>query len=107
MGDRFGDGNPDEKPTHEVCVDNFYISKYEVTLAAFKVFADDTGYITDAEKDSSGCVTLDDTRWRADAKLNWKNPGFPQKATSPAVCVSYSTSDIFRYFMTLINTLYF
>jgi len=31
MGDTFGDGDGDEKPVHEVCVDDFYIGKYEVT----------------------------------------------------------------------------
>jgi formylglycine-generating enzyme required for sulfatase activity len=31
MGDIFGDGDADEKPVHEVCVNDFYISKYEVT----------------------------------------------------------------------------
>jgi len=31
MGDAFGDGAADEKPVHEVCVNDFYIGKYEVT----------------------------------------------------------------------------
>ena len=31
MGDTFGDGRPDELPVHEVCVDDFYLGKYEVT----------------------------------------------------------------------------
>ena len=31
MGDTFGDGQADEKPVHTVCVDDFYIGKYEVT----------------------------------------------------------------------------
>ncbi|MFV1974915.1 MAG: caspase family protein [Candidatus Scalindua sp.] len=31
MGDTFGDGEDDEKPVHEVCVDVFYIGKYEGT----------------------------------------------------------------------------
>lgn len=31
MGDTFGDGDDDEKPVHEVCVDGFSIAKYEVT----------------------------------------------------------------------------
>lgn len=31
MGDTFGDGVSDEKPVHEVCVNDFYIGKYEVT----------------------------------------------------------------------------
>ena len=31
MGDTFGGGDQDEKPVHEVCVDDFYLGKYEVT----------------------------------------------------------------------------
>lgn len=31
MGDIFGGGNANEKPTHEICVGDYYISKYEVT----------------------------------------------------------------------------
>lgn len=31
MGDTFGDGGIDEKPTHQVCLDDFYIGKFEVT----------------------------------------------------------------------------
>jgi formylglycine-generating enzyme required for sulfatase activity len=31
MGDTFGDGDKDENPVHEVCLDDFYIGKYEVT----------------------------------------------------------------------------
>lgn len=33
MGDIFGNGQPDEKPVHRVCLDDFYIGKYEVTVA--------------------------------------------------------------------------
>jgi formylglycine-generating enzyme required for sulfatase activity len=31
MGDNFRDVDKDEIPVHEVCVDDFYIGKYEVT----------------------------------------------------------------------------
>ena len=31
MGDIFGDGDGDERPVHEACVDDFYMGKYEVT----------------------------------------------------------------------------
>lgn len=31
MGDIFGDGRPDEKPAHEVCLSDFYIGKYQIT----------------------------------------------------------------------------
>lgn len=36
MGDSFGDGGPEEKPVHEVCVDDYYIGKYEVTQGQWK-----------------------------------------------------------------------
>jgi formylglycine-generating enzyme required for sulfatase activity len=38
MGDSFGDGQGDEKPVHEVCVDDFYMGKYEVTNAQYRKF---------------------------------------------------------------------
>jgi sulfatase modifying factor 1 len=31
MGDSANEGGKDEKPVHEVCIDDFYIGKYEVT----------------------------------------------------------------------------
>jgi formylglycine-generating enzyme required for sulfatase activity len=31
MGDTFGDGYENERPVHEVCVDDFYIGRFEVT----------------------------------------------------------------------------
>ena len=31
MGDAFDEGEDDENPVHEICVDDFYIGKYEVT----------------------------------------------------------------------------
>jgi formylglycine-generating enzyme required for sulfatase activity len=36
MGDTFGAGRGDEKSVHEVCVDDFYIGKYEVTQGQWK-----------------------------------------------------------------------
>ncbi len=38
MGDSYGDGDVNERPVHEVCVKDFYISKYEVTNAQFLKF---------------------------------------------------------------------
>ena len=54
MGDTFGDGENDEKPMHEVCVDDFYMGKYEVTVGEFRGFVNVTGYRTDAEKNTDG-----------------------------------------------------
>ncbi len=36
MGDTFGDGAADERPVHEVCVDDFYIGKYDVTQGQWR-----------------------------------------------------------------------
>ncbi|TAN42881.1 MAG: formylglycine-generating enzyme family protein [Nitrospirae bacterium] len=36
MGDMFGDGDSDERPAHEACVNDFYIGKYEVTQGRWK-----------------------------------------------------------------------
>jgi formylglycine-generating enzyme required for sulfatase activity len=41
MGDQFGDGDDDEKPVHEVCVDDFYMGKYEVTQGEWEVIMGD------------------------------------------------------------------
>lgn len=36
LGDVFGDGTLDEKPVHEVCLDDYYIGKYELTQAEWQ-----------------------------------------------------------------------
>jgi len=36
MGDTFGEGEVDEQPVHEVCVDDFHMGKYEVTQKEWK-----------------------------------------------------------------------
>jgi formylglycine-generating enzyme required for sulfatase activity len=37
MGDLFGDGDADEKPVHEVCVNDFYMSRHEVTQGQWEI----------------------------------------------------------------------
>jgi formylglycine-generating enzyme required for sulfatase activity len=36
MGDTFGDGYNNEKPVHEVCLDDYYIGKFKVTQGQWK-----------------------------------------------------------------------
>jgi formylglycine-generating enzyme len=48
MGDTFGDGDADEKPVHEVCVDDFWMGKYEVTQGQWKtIMGNNPSYFTD------------------------------------------------------------
>jgi formylglycine-generating enzyme len=44
MGDNFGDGEPRERPVHQVHLDTFYIGKFEVTNADWKKFMNDPAY---------------------------------------------------------------
>ncbi|HMK61530.1 MAG TPA: formylglycine-generating enzyme family protein [Dissulfurispiraceae bacterium] len=41
MGDSVGDGDPNERPAHEVCVSDFSMGVYEVTNAQFRKFKAD------------------------------------------------------------------
>jgi sulfatase modifying factor 1 len=48
MGDTFGDGEDYEKPVHEVCVDDFYMGKYEVTQGQWKaIMGNNPSYFKD------------------------------------------------------------
>ncbi|MCB9305341.1 MAG: formylglycine-generating enzyme family protein [Lewinellaceae bacterium] len=64
------DGESHEKPVHSVTVSDFYLSKYEVTLAEFKAFVDATGYRTDAEKAGVSGVYIEG--WKDQNGVNWK-----------------------------------
>ncbi len=46
MGDRTWEYQEDERPVHTVVVDDFYLSKYEVTNAQFALFLNEKGNMT-------------------------------------------------------------
>ncbi|MBI5750280.1 MAG: formylglycine-generating enzyme family protein [Nitrospinae bacterium] len=89
MGDTFGDGENDEKPVHEVCVDDFYMGKYEVTVGEFREFVNTTGYRTEAEQ-GDGCFVLTGSKWEKDRNKNWRNLDFSQDDRHPVACVSWN-----------------
>lgn len=89
MGSSQDTGHADEGPIHKVCLNGYYIDKYEVTNAQFKEFVDATGYVTDAEKSAAS----EDVR-------TWRNPhGAESKAESvpdhPVVCVSWNDANAY------------
>ncbi len=45
MGDTFNAGRTNEKPVHDVTVNDFYLSKYEVTVAQYREFCNATGHL--------------------------------------------------------------
>ncbi|OGW00434.1 MAG: hypothetical protein A3I04_01145 [Nitrospinae bacterium RIFCSPLOWO2_02_FULL_39_110] len=83
-----------EKPVHEVCVDNFYIGKYEVTIGEFREFITATGYKTDAEA-GDGCYGWSGNKWEKDKSRNWRNPGFLQDDSHPVSCVSWDDAVVY------------
>lgn len=84
----------DEVPVHEVCVNDFYIGKYEVTVSEFEKFVNKTGYISDAEK-RGGCFGKVGYKWRKRKDFNWSKVDFPQTDRHPAVCISYNDANEF------------
>ena len=52
MGDTFGDGNLNERPVHKVCLDDFYIGKYDVTQGQWRaVMGENASYSEHFEDD--------------------------------------------------------
>ncbi|HOG12258.1 MAG TPA: SUMF1/EgtB/PvdO family nonheme iron enzyme [Smithellaceae bacterium] len=94
MGDTFGGGDGDEKPVHEVCVDDFYMAKHETTVEQFRRFVHDTGYRTEAEK-GDGCFVWTGSKWDKSHDANWRSPGFKQTQDHPVACVSWNDATAF------------
>ena len=68
--------DPEQTVGQEVTfAQGFWLGRTEVTVRQFGRFAEQTGYVTDAEK--------------AGNRFTWKSPGFPQRADHPVVYLSY------------------
>jgi len=72
----------DEKPVHTVCVDGFWIGKYEVTVGQWKRFVEETGY--------SGIRM---NIWHCSGMSDPDN--FSQGDNHPVVCVSWYDAKAF------------
>lgn len=98
----------DEKPQHWVAVQPFAISRCEITVAQFRQFVDETGYITSAETPDAkqqgstpkGCFTLVGSEYGMDSSLNWRNTGFVQSAQHPVACISWDDSQAYIQWLT-------
>jgi formylglycine-generating enzyme required for sulfatase activity len=79
-----GGREPDELQ-HEVCVDDFFLARYEVTVAEYRRFWESAG--RGAAK--TGCYFWNEERWDRDPDLDWRNPGYSQSDDHPVTCVSW------------------
>jgi sulfatase modifying factor 1 len=71
-------GLPQERPQHRVTVKSFYIDKTPVTVAQFRVFINETGYKTEAEKfGDSGVYNMNTQNWELLRGATWSKPFGP------------------------------
>jgi len=74
-------GAPDVAPAHTVWLDSFWIDKYEVTNAAYKIFIDATGYPV---------PYLDPEKYPWAKQFNWVNGTYPEgTADQPVVLITW------------------
>lgn len=75
-----------EGPQHVVTFGRpFAVGKFHVTVDEFTAFVAATGYDAGAM-----CWTFEDGRWEQRSGRSWRNPGFPQAGSHPAVCLSWN-----------------
>ena len=91
-----------EFPFHKVRITRpFFISSTEVTVALFRTFVDETGYITDAEDSKGGQVfNIKDGRFEQKAGTWWKEPGWTISDDQPVVMVSFNDAQAFAEWLT-------
>ena len=81
----------DEGPVHEVVIAApFAIGVYEVTVAEFGRFVDETGYSA-----GSSCRMYEDGEVQDRADRGWRNPGFGQSGRNPVTCVSWNDAQAY------------
>jgi eukaryotic-like serine/threonine-protein kinase len=93
----------DEGPRHRVTLTRpFYLGVYPVAVGQFRLFVEETGYQTEAERDGTGSLCWDAVRndWRPDPRCTWRRPGFDQTDQHPVVAVSWHDAVAFTRWLT-------
>jgi len=98
MGDVLADGDRAmlaEMPVHEVELGSFLLSPYEVTVAEFQMFVEETGFKTFAEKDGEPKASEDMNKQVKTQKPNWKAHGFEQTGRHPVVWIAWEDAIVY------------
>ncbi len=98
MGDVLGDGDRamlTETPVHEVELGSFLLSPYEITVAEFRKFVEETGFRTAAETDGQTKATKEMIEQGKVKCPNWKVHWFNQTDQHPVVWIAWE--DAFVY----------
>ena len=81
----------DEGPQHAVTIARpFAVGKFHVTVDQFAAFVADTGYDAGSE-----CWTVEIGSGEFRRGRSWRNPGFVQAGSHPAVCISWEDAKAF------------
>ena len=81
----------DEGPVRKVTIAApFGLGKYEVTVAEFGRFVDETGYSA-----GNSCRSYEGGKWENRAGRGWRNPGFGQSGRHPVACVSWDDAQAY------------
>ena len=91
MGDieGIGDFGKETVPVHTESVKGFEMCATEVTVGQFRIFVEETGYKTEAERGDYAWV-VSRGEWVQKSDANWKNPYLRQSDNHPVVCVSWN-----------------
>ena len=98
MGDILADGDRAmlaETPVHEVELGSFLLSPYEVTIAEFRKFVEETGFKTFAEKDGESRASEEMNKQGKTQNPNWKAHGFEQTDRHPVVWVAWEDAIVY------------
>lgn len=84
----------DETPAHQVRITTLAaISIHEISVGQFRSFIEDTGYLTDADRNQEGAPGWLDVEGVFDSqrtRYTWKYTGFPQTDSHPVVNVTWN-----------------
>ncbi len=79
-----------ELPAHEVTIDySYYMAPTEVTLEQFYLFVEDTGYVTEAEKQGWVFSTDRERGWYDEILQDWRFPGVVQIDSEPVTHICW------------------
>ena len=78
------DGRPDEAPVWSARVEPFFMDVHPVTVARFRKFVDETGYVTEAERLGDAAVfDLEARQWTLVRGAAWHHPHGPAGPAAP------------------------